>query len=108
MKYSVAMATAMNFPPNGQMNLPETLRERRKIRPGAALRVTGMGEGSYVTPLPEPSEQELREFIAAAGSLTRAETPEGEAMVPQVITACRKGRTARAGMSGGSSIGEGL
>lgn len=43
-----------------------------------------------MTPLPEPSERELREVIAAAGSLNRTETPEDEAMVQRVIAEYRK------------------
>lgn len=50
-----------------------------------AVRVTEVGEGLYVTPIPEPTEQELREVIAAAGSLRRSQTSEEEAMVQQVI-----------------------
>ncbi len=97
MNYSVAMTTTVNVSPKGQMDLPEEFRKRRKIKPGAALRVTEVGDGLYVTPLPEPSEKELREVIAAAGSLTRVETPEDEAMVQQEIAEYRKEKRQKQG-----------
>jgi hypothetical protein len=60
-----------------------------------ALRVTEVGDGLYVTPLPEPTEKELREVIAAAGSLTRRQTPEEAQMVQQEIADYRAGKRKR-------------
>ncbi len=77
------------------MELPEDFCERKKIKPGTALRVTEVGDGLYVTPLPEPTEKELREVIVAAGSLTRRQTPEEEEMVQQVIADYRAGKRKR-------------
>jgi len=57
-----------------------------------ALRVTEVGDGLYVSPVPEPTEKELKEVIAAAGSLTRRQTPEDEKMVRQVIADYRAER----------------
>ena len=68
------------------MELPKDFCERKKIKPGTALRVTEVGDGLYVTPLPEPTEKELPEVIAAAGSLRRRQTAEEEEIVQQVIT----------------------
>lgn len=79
------MTTTINVSPKRQVELPKDFCERKRIKPGTALRVTEVGEGLYVTPLPEPTEKELREVIAAAGSLTRRQTPEEEAMVHQVV-----------------------
>ena len=79
------------------MDLPEEFRRRRGIKPGAALRVTEVGDGLYVTPLTEPSEKELREVIAAAGSLTHPETPEDEAMVQRVISEYRREKRQKQG-----------
>lgn len=79
------MTTTVSVLPKGQMDLPEQFRKRKKIKTGTALRVTEVGDGLYVTPLPEPTEKELQEVIAAAGSLTRRETPDDEAMVQEVI-----------------------
>jgi AbrB family looped-hinge helix DNA binding protein len=91
------MTTTVSVSPKGQMDLPEEFRRRRRIRPGAALRVTEVGDGLYVAPLPEPSEKELREVIAAVGSLTRAETPEDEAMVQRVIADYRREKRQKRG-----------
>lgn len=89
------MTTTINVSPKRQVELPEDFCERKKIKPGTALRVTEVGEGLYVTPLPEPTERELREVIAAAGSLTRRQTPEEEEMVQQVIADYRAGKRKR-------------
>jgi bifunctional DNA-binding transcriptional regulator/antitoxin component of YhaV-PrlF toxin-antitoxin module len=83
------MTTTINVSAEGQVELPADFCRRKKIKPGTALRVTEVGEGVYVTPLPEPSEKELREVIAAAGSLTRRQTPADEAMVQEAIAGYR-------------------
>ena len=79
------MTTTISVTAKGQLALPRDLCERKRIKPGMALRVTEVGEGLYVTPIPEPTEQELKEVIAAAGSLTHQPTAADEAMVQQVI-----------------------
>ena len=84
------MTTTVSVSRDGAVELPEGFLKRKKIKPGAALRVTEVGDGLYVTPLPEPTEKELREVIAAAGSLTRVQTPKEEEMVEEVITAYRE------------------
>lgn len=83
------MTTTVSVSQKGQMDLPEAFRKRKKIKPGMALRVTEVGDGLYVTPLPEPTEKELQEVIAAAGSLTCRESPDDEAMVQGMITEYR-------------------
>ena len=52
--------------------------------------MTEIGDGLYVTPVPEPTERELREVIAAAGSLSRKQTPEDEEMVRTAIAEYRE------------------
>ena len=89
------MTTTINVSPKRQVELPKDFCERRKIKAGTALRVTEVGDGLYVTPLLEPTEKELREVIAAAGSLTRRQAPEEEAMVQQVIADYRAGKRKR-------------
>ena len=71
------------------MELPEGFCKRKKIKPGTALRVTEVGDGLYVAPVPEPTEKELKEIIAAAGSLTRQQSRDDEDMVRQVISEYR-------------------
>ncbi len=86
------MTTTISVTAQGQLALPKDLCERKQIKPGMALRVTEVGEGLYVTPIPEPTEDELKEVIAAAGSLLRQQTAEEEAMVEQVIAEYRAGK----------------
>ena len=43
-----------------------------------------------MSPVPEPTEKELKQVIAAADSLTRRQTPEDEEMVQRVITDYRE------------------
>jgi bifunctional DNA-binding transcriptional regulator/antitoxin component of YhaV-PrlF toxin-antitoxin module len=86
------MTTTISVTSKGQLALPKRFCERKKIKPGVILRVTEVGEGLYVTLLPEPSEQELKEVIEAAGSLTRKQTVEEEAMVEEVIREVRAER----------------
>lgn len=69
--------------------MPKEFCQRKKIKPGTALRVTEVGAGIYVTPVPEPTAHELKEVIAAAGSLTRRQTAAEEAMVQEVIAGYR-------------------
>ena len=85
MKYFPSMTTTISVSQKGQVELPEDFCKRKKIKPGTALRVTEVGDGVYVTPVPEPTENELKEVIAAAGSLARRQTSTDEEMVRQVI-----------------------
>ena len=84
------MTTTVSVSTKRQVELPKDFCERKKIKPGTAMRVTEVGDGLYVTPLPEPTESEMRKVIAAAGSLTHSQTPEEEEMVRQVIAEYRE------------------
>ncbi len=79
------MTTTISVTARGQLALPKDFCQRKRIKPGMALRVTEVGGGLYVTPIPEPTEEELKEVLGAAGSLTRRPTAAEEAMVQQVI-----------------------
>ena len=65
--------------------LPKTFCDRRRIKPGTALRVTEVAGGLYVTPIAEPTERELKEVIASAGSLRRRQTPTEEELVQELV-----------------------
>ena len=84
------MTTTVNVSHDGQVELPPEFRKRNKIKPGTALRVTEVGAGLYVTPIAEPTERELREVVAAAGSLTRCQTCAEEEMVQNAIAEYRQ------------------
>jgi bifunctional DNA-binding transcriptional regulator/antitoxin component of YhaV-PrlF toxin-antitoxin module len=79
------MTTTISVTTKRQVVLPKLFCERKKIKPGTALRVTEVGDGLYVTPIAEPTEQELKEVIASAGSLTRRQTRGEEERVQEVI-----------------------
>ena len=91
------MTTTVNVSQKGQMELPEEFCKRKKIKAGTALRVTEVGDGLYVAPVPEPTEKELKEVIAVAGSLTRRQTPDDEQMVESVIAEYRNRRRRKKG-----------
>jgi bifunctional DNA-binding transcriptional regulator/antitoxin component of YhaV-PrlF toxin-antitoxin module len=79
------MTTTIPVSTKRQVVLPEDLCDRKKIKPGTALRVTEGHNGLYVTPIPDPTKKELRDVMAKAGSLTRRQTSAEEAMVEQII-----------------------
>jgi bifunctional DNA-binding transcriptional regulator/antitoxin component of YhaV-PrlF toxin-antitoxin module len=89
------MTTTISVTTEGQLVLPKAMCQRKKIKPGTALRVTEVGQGLYVTPVPEPSEKELKQVIAAAGSLTHEPTAEDEDMVQRVIEEYRVEKRSR-------------
>jgi bifunctional DNA-binding transcriptional regulator/antitoxin component of YhaV-PrlF toxin-antitoxin module len=91
------MTTTVNVLPKGKMELPEEFRKRQRIKEGTTLRVTEVGEGLYVTPLHEPTEKELREVIAAAGSLSRRQSAQEERMVDRIVEDCRKEKRRKRG-----------
>jgi AbrB family looped-hinge helix DNA binding protein len=91
------MTTTISVTTKRQVVLPKRFCERKKIKPGTALRVTEVGDGLYVTPIAEPTEQELKEVIARAGSLRRRQTPDEEELVQDVIAECRAEKRPRKG-----------
>ena len=91
------MTTTISVSPTRQVELPEEFCKRKKIKPGTALRVTEVGDGLDVAPVPEPTQNALKEVIAVAGSLTRRQTREEEEMVRQVIADYREGKRRKRG-----------
>jgi bifunctional DNA-binding transcriptional regulator/antitoxin component of YhaV-PrlF toxin-antitoxin module len=83
------MTTTVNVLPKGKMELPQEFRRRKRIREGTTLRVTGVADGLYVSPLREPTEKELREVIAAAGSISRSQNLQEEKRVERIISEYR-------------------
>ena len=74
-----------------QVVLPKVMCERKRIRPGTSLRITELGEGFYVTPVPEPTEAELAAVFKAldAGRRTRLINAEDEAYIQDEIKSYR-------------------
>ena len=86
------MTTTISVTTKRQVVLPKTFCDRKKIKPGTTLRVTEVADGLYVTPIAEPTEQELKAVIATAGSLRRRQTPAEEVLVGQFIADYRAGK----------------
>jgi len=55
-----------------QVVLPKAMCERKSIRPGTSLRITEVGDGFYVTPVPEPTEAELAAVLKTIDEGRRA------------------------------------
>ena len=87
-----AMTTTISVKAKGQLALPKEFCARKHLKAGTAVRVTEVGEGLYLTPIPEPTEEELQQVIAAAGTLLRPQTAAEEEMVEREIAACRAER----------------
>ena len=89
------MTTTISVTTKRQVVLPKAFCDRKRIKPGTALRITEVADGLYVTPIAEPTEQELKEVIASAGSLRRQQTPAEEQLVQDLITEHRGKRRSR-------------
>ena len=88
------MTTTITVTTKRQVVLPKAMCERKKIRPGTSLRISEVGDGFYVTPVPEPSEDELAAVFKMLddGRHTRPITAEDEAHLQDEI---KKYRTAQ-------------
>ena len=77
------MTTTITVTTKRQVVLPKAMCERKRIRPGTPLRITEVGEGFYVTPVPEPTESELAAVFKALdqGRKRRHITIEDEAHI---------------------------
>ena len=89
------MTTTISVTTKRQVVLPKAFCDRKRIRPGTALRVTEVADGLYVTPIAEPTDRELSEVIAAAGSLRRRQTPADEARIQELVARHRAGKRPR-------------
>jgi len=85
------VTTTITLTTKRQVVLPKSMCERKRIRAGTSLRITEVGEGFYVTPVPEPTEAELAAVFKAldAGRHARPITAEDEAVVQDEITKYR-------------------
>ena len=81
------MTTTITVTTKRQVVLPKAMCERKNIRPGTSLRISEVGDGFYVTPVPEPSEAELAEVFKALnrGRRTRPITDEDESQIQEEI-----------------------
>lgn len=86
------MIATINVSTKRQVVLPKAFCDRKKIRPGTPLRVVEVGNGLYVSPVPEPTAAELRRVLREAGSHSRPQTITEAARVEQVIADVRRRR----------------
>ena len=66
------MTTTITVTTKRQVVLPKAMCERKSIRPGTSLRITEVGDGFYVTPVPEPTEAELAAVLKTIDEGRRA------------------------------------
>ena len=57
------MTTTISLTSKRQCVLPKDFCERKGLKPNSPLRVTEIGEGLYITPVPEPSMAEFEEVV---------------------------------------------
>jgi bifunctional DNA-binding transcriptional regulator/antitoxin component of YhaV-PrlF toxin-antitoxin module len=93
------MTTTMTVTTKRQVVLPKLMCERKKIRPGTSLRISEVGDGFYVTPVPEPTEAELAAVFKTLdeGRRTRPITAEDEAHIQDQIGKYRAEQRRRKG-----------
>jgi bifunctional DNA-binding transcriptional regulator/antitoxin component of YhaV-PrlF toxin-antitoxin module len=83
------MTTTISVKAKGQVALPKEFCARQRLKAGTALRVTEVGAGLYLTPIPEPTEGELKQVMTAAGTLLHPQSAAEEEMVEREIAAVR-------------------
>ena len=91
------MTTTITVTTKRQVVLPKSMCERKRIRPGTSLRITEVGDGFYVTPVPEPTETELAAVfkVLDEGRRTTSMTAEDEAHIQDEIKKYRGKRRRR-------------
>ncbi|MBU6401646.1 MAG: hypothetical protein KGS61_15120 [Verrucomicrobia bacterium] len=91
------MTTTITVTTKRQVVLPKIMCERKRIGPGTSLRITEVGEGFYVTPVPEPTEAELAAVfkVLDTGRRTRPITAAEEAEIQAEIKKYRAERRRR-------------
>lgn len=85
------MTTTITVTTKRQVVLPKAMCERKNIRPGSSLRISEVGDGFYVTPVPEPTEEELVAVFKALDQGRRGKpiTDQDEASIQEEIKTYR-------------------
>ncbi|HTV63748.1 MAG TPA: AbrB/MazE/SpoVT family DNA-binding domain-containing protein [Verrucomicrobiae bacterium] len=84
------MTTTISLTSKRQCVLPKDFCERKGLKPNSPLRVTEIGEGLYITPVPEPTVEEFEEVTRLSGGPpTRRITKKDERLVLRVIRKIR-------------------
>jgi len=87
------MTTTITVTTKRQVVLPKAMCQRKNIKPGASLRISEVGEGFYITPVPEPTEAELQAILKVMdhGRPARPITAADEAFIQEQIRTYRAG-----------------
>jgi len=83
------MTTTVTVTTKRQLVLPKEFCRRAKIRAGAQLRLVELKGGIYLSPIPEPTENELRAVLRAAGGPSAKEPEWASRKVKAAIQAVR-------------------
>ena len=84
------MTTTISLTSKRQCVLPKDFCERKGLKPNSPLRVTEIGNGLYITPVPAPTESEFREVEKLSGGPPeRRFTKKNERMVLRAIKTIR-------------------
>ena len=81
------MTTTITVTTKRQVVLPKAMCERKNIGPGTSLRICEVGDGFYVTPVPEPTEAELAAVfkLLDRGRRTRPINDDDDAHIQEEI-----------------------
>jgi AbrB family looped-hinge helix DNA binding protein len=81
------MTTTITVTTKRQVVLPKAICERRNIKPGTSLRISEVGNGFYITPVPEPSAAELASVFRLLDGRRHARpiTAQDEAFIQEEI-----------------------
>lgn len=90
------MTTTICLTEKRQVVLPKKFCEEARMEPGTSLRVTQIGKGLYITPIPEPSQDEFLAVIKEGGGpgsrMTKADL---ESVMGAVKTVRKRNRNVR-------------
>ncbi|HEY1661245.1 MAG TPA: AbrB/MazE/SpoVT family DNA-binding domain-containing protein [Verrucomicrobiae bacterium] len=90
------MTTTISLTSKRQCVLPKDFCERKGLKPNSPLRVTEIGEGLYITPVPEPTEGEFEQVVKLSGGTpTKRFAKKDEEMVLRTVKNVRAKRNHR-------------
>lgn len=88
------MTTTITVTTKRQVVLPKAMCERKNIKPGASLRISEVGDGFYIAPVPDPTAAELRAVfeLMDRGRPARPFTANDAAFIQEQIRSYRAER----------------
>ena len=90
------MTTTISLTSKRQCVLPKDFCERKRLKPNSPLRVTEIGEGLYITAIPEPTVEEFEQVVKLSGGPpTKRFTKKDERMVLGAIKNIRAKKNRR-------------